>query len=77
MFTLDFLGEHIMFSLEFWAEWNNPDHSLRGTLTWNLMWDSYVGILCGTLMWDSYVESYVGLLRGQAVVGIVPFCRIL
>ena len=25
------------------AEWNNPDHGLRGTLTW----DSYVGLLRG------------------------------
>ena len=46
------------------AEWKNPDHGLRGTLTWksyvgllhvNLMRDSYVGILRGNRMWDSYV----------------------
>ena len=33
------------------AKWNNPDHGLRGTLTW----DSYVGLLRGTLTWDSYM----------------------
>ena len=53
---------------QIWAKWNNPDHGLRGTLTW----ESYVGILRGTLTWKSYVgllrgnltwKSYVGLLR--------------
>ena len=60
----------LMWIHTFSAEWNNPDHGLRGNLTW----DSYVGILRGTLTWDSYVgllrgtltwDSYMGLLRGN------------
>ena len=41
-------------SIQYSAEWNNPDHGLRGTLTW----DSYVGLLRGTLTWELVIIGH-------------------
>ena len=63
----------------FLAKWNNPDHSLRGTFTWdfyvgllrgNLTWESYVGLLRGTLAWDSYVGLLHGTLTWDSYMGL-------
>ena len=57
---------YVLIELQFSTEWNNPDHGLRGTLTW----ESYVGLLRGTLTWDSYVGILRGTLTWESYVGI-------